>query len=194
MRLAVASTCVFFATTAPARADVGLPMIFISLPGMLIALVPIIIVETLVLSRRVALQNHAIVLKAVALSNTVSTLFGVPIAWMILVALQIGTGGARSYGIQSLFGKILAVTWQAPWLIPYESDLDWMVPAASVVLLVPFFAASWFIELRVNRRMLPEVDERTLRRATRDANLLSYLLLAGVAGGWLAAVLFRRGA
>jgi hypothetical protein len=60
-----------------------------------------------------------------------------------------------------------------------------MVPAASVVLLVPFFAASWLIELRVNRRMLPEVDEQTLREATRDANLRSYLLLAGVAVGWL---------
>jgi hypothetical protein len=91
-------------------------------------------------------------------------------------------------------GKILAVTWQAPWLVPYESDLDWMVPAASVVLLVPFFAASWLIELRVNRRMLPEVDEQTLREATRDANLLSYLLLAGVALGWLGAVLVMRGA
>jgi hypothetical protein len=193
LRIGFLSTCVFFASTTSAHADVGVPMIFITLPGMLVALVPITIVETVVLSRRLVLQNR-VILKAALMSNAVSTLIGVPIAWAILVALQMGTGGGRAYGIKSLLGKILAVTWQAPWLVPYESDLDWMVPAASVVLLVPFFAASWVIELRVNRRMLPEVDEQALREATRDANLLSYLLLAGVAVGWLSVVLVMHGA
>jgi hypothetical protein len=171
----------------------GVPMIFITLPWMLVALLPIIAVETLVLARRLALPGHTI-LKAAAASNALSTLIGIPVAWVMLVALQMGTGGGTAYGIGTPITKFLAVTWQAPWLIPYESDLDWMVPAASVVLLVPFFLASLSIELRVNRWMLPGAEGSILRRATWDANLVTYGLLAVIVAAWLAAVLVRRGA
>jgi hypothetical protein len=192
-RIVLASTCFVFAGAAPAHADAGVPMIFITLPGMLLALVPIIILETFVLARRLSVRKRE-VLKATVMSNAVSTLVGLPIVWVILVAVQIGTGGGGAYGIDTLLGKFLAVTWQAPWLIPYESDLDWMVPAASLALLGPFFAASCLIELRVNRRMLSQAQPQKLRAGTRDANLLSYGLLAVVAIGWLGAVVVRRSA
>jgi hypothetical protein len=171
----------------------GVPMIFITLPGMVVALLPIIAVETLVLVTRLALPSRTI-LKAAAASNAISTLIGIPVAWLMLVVLQIGTGGGNAYGISTPITKFLAVTWQAPWLIPYESDLDWMVPAASAVLLLPFFLASLSIELRVNRWMLPDAERSRLRAATWDANLVSYVLLAVIVAAWLAAVLVRRGA
>jgi hypothetical protein len=168
-------------------------MIFITLPGMVVALLPIVVVETLILARRLALPSRTI-LKTAAASNAVSTLIGVPVAWLVLVVLQIGTGGGGAYGISTPIKRLLAITWQAPWLIPYESDLDWMVPAASMALLVPFFLASLLIELRVNRWMLPDAETSRLRAATWDANLASYALLAAIVAVWLAAVLARRGA
>jgi hypothetical protein len=192
-RVVVAVTCFLFATTSPVSADAGVPMIFITLPGMLAALLPIIVVETLVLARRLALPSRTVV-KAAAASNAASTLVGIPVAWLVLVVLQMVTGGGGAYGISTPIKKLLAVTWQAPWLIPYESDLDWMIPAATGFLLVPFFLASWSIELRVNRWMLPDAERSRLRAATWDANLVSYVLLAVIVAGWLAAVLARRGA
>jgi hypothetical protein len=191
-RVVVAVTCFLFATTSPVSANAGVPMIFITLPGMVAALLPIIVVETLVLARKLALPSRT-VLKAAAASNAASTLVGVPVAWLVLVVLQMATGGGGAYGINTPIQKLLAVTWQAPWLTPYESDLDWMVPAAAGALLVPFFLASWSIELRVNRWMLPDAERSRVRAATWDANLVSYVLLAVIVAGWLAAVLARRG-
>jgi hypothetical protein len=192
-RVVVATTCFLFATTSPVGADMGVPMIFITLPGMMVALLPIIVVETLVLAKRLALPSRTI-LKAAAASNAISTLIGIPVAWLMLVVLQIGTGGGKAYGISTPVTKFMAVTWQAPWLIPYESDLDWMVPAASFALLLPFFLASLSVELRVNRWMLPDAERSSLRAATWDANLVSYVLLAVSIAAWLVAVLVRRGA
>jgi hypothetical protein len=65
------------------------------------------------------------------------------------------TGGGSAHGLRTLSAKLLAVTWQSPWLIPYEDDLVWMVPAAALCLLVPFFFASVYIEYQVARRVLP---------------------------------------
>ena len=55
--------------------------------------------------------------------------------WFRVVA----TGGGRAFGIDSSWQRVFAVTVQAAWLIPYESELNWMVPLAAIVLLVPFF-------------------------------------------------------
>ena len=64
-----------------------------------------------------------------------------------------------------------------------------------LVLLVPFFFVSVWSERLVMQRMLPvttadvvpegEVSELKLRRATRDANLLSYGFLFALTCAWL---------
>jgi hypothetical protein len=54
------------------------------------------------------------------------------------------------------------------------------VPVATLVLLVPFFFASWLIEYWVSRLFARETDKKTLNRAVLAANLVSYAFLAGV--------------
>jgi len=159
-------------------------MLFLTLPAMLIALVPIIVVEAVVIGRLLG-SNAVSRAKSVAISNVASTLVGLPLTWAALVALQLVSGGGSSYGITTPTQKFLAVTWQAPWLIPYESDLYWMLPAASLVLLVPFFFTSYFVEAPIVTRLERAYSRAHVRSAVLRANLCSYLLLAAITLVWL---------
>ena len=167
-----------------ASANAGVPMLFITLPAMLIALVPIIVVEAFVVGH--FLGSSAVSrAKSVAISNVASTIVGLPLTWIALVALQAVSGGGSSYGITTPMQKLLAVTWQAPWLIPYETDLYWMLPAASLVLLIPFFFTSYFVEASIATRLEPTYSRSHVRSAVFRANLCSYLLLAVFTLVWL---------
>jgi hypothetical protein len=123
-----------------AYANAGVPMLFLAMPAFLMSLVPIIAIETLYILKGLELSLGQS-LKTVSISNVASTIIGIPLTWFLLVLVQMVTGGGSAYGINSVMGKVLAVTWQAPWLIPYEEDLNWMIPVAGVVLLIPFFFA-----------------------------------------------------
>jgi hypothetical protein len=93
------------------------------------------------------------------------------------VLLQLLTGGGSAYGIETLGEKVLAVTWQSAWLIPYEPELHWMVPVAGLVLLLPFFLVSWGSEYLVAKGMLRGREVRRLGDRIRNANLITYVLL-----------------
>ena len=163
----------------PANADIGLPMLFVTLPAMLIALVPVVLVEAFVLSRRLNF-TFADVLKPVAYANTFSTLIGVPLTWVALAALELGTGGSSFDGFETTRQKLLAVTWQAPWLMPHgahDYELRWMMPTAMLVLLVPFFFASWLSEYLVMLLFVKTISRSQLSRGMLAANLASYVLL-----------------
>ena len=160
-----------------AYANAGVPMLFLAMPAFLISLVPIIAIETLYISKGMQLPL-AQSLKTVSISNVASTVVGIPLTWFLLVLVQMVTGGGGAYGIDSVIGKILAVTWQAPWLIPYESDLNWMIPVAGLVLLVPFFFASWWSEYFVSKKLNKALPTENIKSMVRNANLITYSLLA----------------
>lgn len=160
-----------------AYANAGVPMLFLAMPAFLISLVPIIAIETLYISKSLRLPFGQS-LKTVSISNVASTIIGVPLTWLLLVVIQMVTGGGGAYGIDSVMGKVLAVTWQAPWLIPYEDDLNWMIPVAGLVLLVPFFFASWWSEYFVSKKINKSLPSLNIRDKVRNANLITYSLLA----------------
>ena len=163
--------------SAPAWANIGVPMIFVTLPAMIVALVPIILVEGYVLSIQLAISGR-MAIKACSIANVASTVVGTPLTWLVLVVVQSSSGGGKAYGLDSYLHKFLAVTWQAPWLIPYRSDTGWMVPAAILTLLIPFFFVSWWIEYEIVRRTVDNTHLVGLSSAVRNANLASYGLLA----------------
>lgn len=158
-------------------ANAGVPMLFLAMPAFLISIVPIIAIETFYISKGLGLSISQS-LKTVSVSNMVSTIVGIPVTWFLLVLVQMLTGGGGAYGLDSYMGKVLAVTWQAPWLIPYETDLNWMIPAAGLVLLVPFFFASWWSEYLVSKKMLQALPSNILKVKVRNANLITYCMLA----------------
>jgi hypothetical protein len=191
LKSAAYTLLLLIASSRAARADIGVPMIFVTLPYMIIALVPVILLETIVLARKLGVAPKFVV-KTVSIANTVSTIIGIPITWFLLVVVEIVTGGGAAYGIDTFRQRFLAVTWQAPWLIPYDSELHWMIPAATLVLLAPFFFASWLIESKVAGRFLKEYPEGAVRRGMLAANGLSYLLLGLLDLAWLLAAQHHR--
>ncbi|MCZ4279584.1 hypothetical protein O4H49_02265 [Kiloniella laminariae] len=159
-----------------AYANAGIPMLILAIPAFAISLLPIILIEALYLSKSMALPIFRSA-KTVSISNLISTIVGIPLTWFVLVLLQLLTGGSSAYRIDTTLGKILSVTWQAPWLIPHGKDLDWMIPAAGMVLMVPFFFVSWWSEYFVSKKLLPERSSNELKVKVRNANLITYSLL-----------------
>ena len=160
-----------------AYANAGLPMLMVTLPAMLVGLIPIAIVETVVLVSRLR-SSVAKTATLTAAANVATTLVGIPATWTLLALLQLVTGGGAAYGIDTPLQKMLAVTWQAPWLIPHEADLGWMIPAAMLVLLVPFFFASWAIEAAIVSLGFRPFWNRPVRAAVWRANVVSSALLS----------------
>ncbi|MCJ8351466.1 hypothetical protein [Moritella sp.] len=172
-------TLVLLTLTVPsmAYANAGVPMLFLAMPAFLLSLVPIITIESLYISKSLELSISQS-LKTVSISNLASTIIGIPITWLLLVVVQMVTGGGSAYGIDSVMGKVLAVTWQAPWLIPYEKDLNWMIPVAGLVLLLPFFFVSWWSEYFVSKSINKSLPPISIKNKVRNANLITYSLLA----------------
>ena len=161
------------------HANAGVPMIAIVFPEMILSLVPVILIEIAVLIKRLKINKQKTVLAVVA-GNLYSTLFGISLTWIILVVIQVITGGDRGiYNIGILLRNILSVTWQAPWLMP-SNDLHWQIPAAALFLLIPFFFASWLMETWLEMIILKKEisDKKYFKRSVFFANLFSYLFLA----------------
>jgi hypothetical protein len=161
-------------------ADIGLPMVAVWLPPAWVALLPIILIEAAVGVRAFAIPTRrALIGQAVA--NCVSTLLGLPITWAVLAFTESRCCGT-ALGLNSLPRKAYAVTVQAPWLIPYESELRWMVPVAVLVLAVPFYLMSVGSEYLVLRWMLRDIPQRSLHRWVVWANAASYAFLLAFMG------------
>ena len=190
----------------PLFADVGIPMIFLTWPAMVILLVPVILIEGVLCRRWLGLKTWQAI-KINALSNLASTLIGVPIAWAVMLAVEFTT-----FGTMSLVDKIHPIqNWHSPianviffllssaWVAPVEGRDQWLVSAATLVLLIPFFFASYWIEYLVVRRMVgrldgdePNLTYPRIRTAVRNANLVTYGAMFLAVSVWLGILLRRR--
>ena len=70
----------------------GIPMIVVTLPAMVMLLVPVIVIEGLLCKRWLGLTTLQAI-KSNAVSNLASTIIGVPVAWAIMLAVEFGTLG-----------------------------------------------------------------------------------------------------
>jgi hypothetical protein len=182
----------------PAYANVGVPMIFITLPGMLLALMPIIAIESKIYFRYFGLGKLKVI-KYTTLTNSASTILGVPLAWLLHTILLLSFGQAYSLlfptaniftnGGLSLF---LQVTLGAAWLGPIEGQLYWMIPAACLFLLIPYFFVSWYFEYFIMRKLVRNVEDKMCKSATLKANLVSYSFLVIVVIIWLTASIIEK--
>ncbi len=160
-----------------ALANAGVPMIFLAMPALGLSIIPIIIIEAIFFSKKIKIGMLRS-FKVTAISNLVSTVVGIPLTWLLLVLIEMLFGGGRAFGLESTLDKVLSVTLQAAWLIPYESDLHWMIPVAGANLLIPFFFASWWSEYLVLKKILKEYSAQRIKIAVRNANMITYALLA----------------
>src|SRR5262245_44810039 len=102
----------------PIFANAGLPMIGVQMHLMVVALLPVVVIEAAVLRMRLGLPTLRSIVGSL-LANAVSTFVGIPLTWFSLVCLQIVSGGGEAWGLVTPLQKVAAVTVQAPLLIPY---------------------------------------------------------------------------
>lgn len=178
-------------------ADAGIPMIVVQMPGMVCTLIPVIAVETLIIRRRLAVPYGKAV-KGVAAANLASTIVGVPLAWMAMLAIEyavmVPVAVAANHWHWNLDSPVLGVfafLLSIAWLGSIARHICWMIPAASALLLIPSFVVSVWLERPICIALLQDVDPALVKRGVLAANVVSYGLLFLVACGWLAAWYFR---
>jgi hypothetical protein len=175
-------------------------MIVVTWPDMLALLLPIIAAEAVFIIRLTELPRKRVVW-ATTTANAVSTLVGIPLTWGILFACEMGLWGALSRtsignsSWNSPLAQVIGTIFTAPWLAPVGESGSWAVPLAALVLLIPFFFVSVWVEQQVMKRFFrtPSAEEiqtvvlsgTTLRKAVWGANVLSYGFLFLFAVVWL---------
>jgi hypothetical protein len=165
-------------------ANAGVPMLAFHMPAFVLALVPIVAIEALILARRFAVPWIRTLWPTCA-ANLASTFIGVPVAWGALLALEIVTTGGGGHGFATPWAKFKTIVLQAPWLIPHEAQLYWLIPVANLVLLPFYFFASVFVERWIIRRFYRGVPVQRVDRAVWLANSVSYALLLALSVAWL---------
>ena len=175
----------------PILADADIPMVILEFPAMLYALVPVILVEILVAKKLMRLEPRRS-MKAIVIANLASTLLGFPLLWILLTGIELLTGGGGAYGLQSFWARVFAVTVQAPWLIPYEEDLKWMIPVAAAYLLIPAFFVSVFLERWICKMFWRDREKEEIRRFSWMAHFASYAVLIVIAAIYYGIIL-RKG-
>jgi len=183
----------------PMFANAGVPMIFIQWPLMLVALVPIIAVEAWLIRRWTPVSSREALI-GVAKANLLSTLIGVPLAWLVMLVIELAVlapvpmlSERFHLEFQGPVWGVLEFLLSVAWLAPYEGNLHWMVPAAVGLLLVPCFYASVVIERWACLRTWRTVDPTAVRRGVFRANFASYLLLFALACGYVGFQLATKG-
>lgn len=183
-------------------ADAGIPMIVFTFPAMVLLLIPVVATEAFLCKKWLGLSTWT-ALKANAASNLASTLLGIPGAWAIMLAVEFGTMGLveripKLQNWDTPLSNTIFLILDSAWLGPIRGDSIWIVPAATLVLLVPFFFASYSIEYLVLKFMVGESDEQRrnftdhrLRIAVRNANLVTYGAMFVGTVIWLLVVALR---
>jgi hypothetical protein len=199
----VVAAVVLFCPLA-ASADAGIPMLPIAYPIVLSFLLPVVVIEAVYLQMRLG-AGWWRTLKAASIVNAVTLVLGYPLAWVasflielilvFLVVLMEKAGLGRLFGDRIYWLSVLSPAWLG------SVDSLWPILVAFVVLLVPAFLLSGYVESHMLERYdllstlswqqsspdeaLPpreylRREETQRKREVWRANLLSYIFLAAV--------------
>lgn len=160
-------------------ANAGIPLI-----GPVIALgwfsiVPVVILES-ILALFFLRWRFIFALKWVSLANALTMLLGIPVTWFltwILTTILLVITGGDGWGDGSVVGVLRSPAWFGPG---YVEHLHWAVPLGLIVLCVPCFLMSWWIEFAFLRLVVPDSvrdPEHSLWAYAWKANFASYSLL-----------------
>jgi len=149
-------------------------MLALAWPAFWIALIPVILIEGLICVRELGLGWKR-ALEVSAAANLMSTFVGIPVAWILLVGIEILVGlSANALAVERAWSYALFPLMLA-WLNP--TDNVWIIYAAFALLAIPFCVVSIWIERKVAMRMLPELQPEKVRAWVKRANIWSYVLL-----------------
>ena len=156
--------------------DAGVPVIFITLPIMSIALIPIILIESFVLRHYIKFNFKKIVFP-VGIANAATVIIGYPLSWGLLLVIElITTGGGCGPGFDTIGKSILTVLLESAWLCPWEDQLYWTLPIAIIIGLVVAFFISVYVEYFIIKRFFKK-EKQKMKKAVWVANIISYTIL-----------------
>lgn len=177
-----------FIVSSPAYANAGLPMLVIVWPLFWLAFIPIVLIEYRILRKTLKTETPRRLIFITTGANLFSTVIGIPIIYFLLLLLEIfipGGDGTFPY-LTEFWRRVLSVTLQAPWLIPYESEFYWMIPVACAFLFIPFyFMSSWIESIIIAYYLRNSYQSRDVKKAVWKANQASYAFLYIIIAGWL---------
>ena len=162
-------------------ANVGLPMIFVELPVLAAAFLPVVLIEATLFRWRLSVPWRES-LSGTFRANLWSTFVGIPLAWFAQVVGQMVGGGGGIWELDSPLNRLASVTLQSAWLVPHPGEYDWMVPSAALCLLLPCLIVSIWVEQFALRRYWVTLSSTRLLRVTILGNVISYIMLAGYWG------------
>lgn len=164
----------------PILANAGIPMIVVQMPA-LIALLPVVIAIESFLSKRWFDISWRQAWVGSSIANVVSTIFGFPILWFAWVLALYIIGGPGSPNLPEPWFSIFLVTVQAAWLLPFNDRMHWMIPIACIVLLLPTFFVSFYIESKIYMRVFSERNSPAdVKSASWRMHLITYGVLLSI--------------
>jgi hypothetical protein len=162
----------------PFLANLGIPMLAVQMPLLLGALPAVIFIESYLLRHWYRMDGFRAV-KLATVANLLSTVLGFPIMWFLLFMMQGLSSNFLPSPKTEPWQSIFSVTAQSAWLENARYREYWMVPTACLVLLVPSFFMTVFVESFVYRRALAtEQSGPTPMQATWRMHWFSYGFLA----------------
>jgi hypothetical protein len=161
----------------PMLADSSVPMLFWHMLAILTALIPIVLIESYS-AKRILGFSMGKAIGPISASNFTSMLVGFPVLWLLWLSAQQLVGGDNVHSLGTWWKKLYAVTVQAPWLVHSGRDLFWMVPAAALIMLVPSFFLSVWLERVVLQWFWNNEDTSRLKSFSLRAHVPSYAMLA----------------
>ncbi len=155
-----------------------------AMPVLGLTLILVVLIEAFYLSRRLAVSG-AVAGKLSVIANIVSAFVGALLAWLSLFALQAVADSTRGYLSGVHINDFVARVSDVITFLPSGAIFDWRLALAGILLLVPFFFISWFVEYRVAKKMLARhADVSAIKVSVRNANLITYSLLVPVPVIW----------
>ena len=162
----------FLLSPATACADAGVPMLPVTYPLILLFLVPVIAIEVFYIQWRLRTRWRNTII-ATTIANTLTMLMGYPLIWILLASLQFHSTDFLNQTHSAVFIMILTAAWPTPGY-----GADWEILAAFVILLVPAFQLSAFVEGILLSRFRWLRSDRRSTHTVWVANVLSYCFLA----------------
>ena len=163
-----------------AMANLILPMISFTFPAMCVMLIAVILVEFFVLKRRWSNADKKSLMFEIGIGNLFSTLFGIPVAWLIYL-----------YGITEPIHRYLidAASALPPYLMylykiftyaPIMPSGNWgLIYINFILMLLPAYFLSYRIEYYFVHQN--DISRKETLLGVRSANRYSYLFVSFVA-------------
>ena len=147
-------------------------MLPVAYPLLLLFLIPVVAIEVIYIHKRLRTRWRNTI-ASTAGANAITMLLGYPLIWLLLVIPELLTPDL----LNRTHPRALLTVLTAAWPVPGYPD-PWTVPVAFVLLLIPAFLLSGFVEGLLLSRFHWLHSDRSSTRTVWVANVFSYAFLA----------------